>query len=60
MELNNWIVDEEGGVQGYLAGGAVLLIDNVATKHGIPSDHGALGHGFDFEWDADPMVRHVV
>lgn len=61
MELLNWIVDEEGDVQGYISGGEVLLIDDVSPKHSIvPSEHGEVGHGFDFKWDTAPTVRHVL
>ena len=60
MELLNWVVDEEGGGRGRLAGGGALVLNNISTTgHCIPLEPDEMDHGVDFEWDADPTVRDV-
>ena len=59
MEVLNWVVDEDGNVQGYVAGGGALMLKCTSTGHTIPPEPDEIDNAVDFKWDADPMVREV-
>ena len=59
MEVLNWIIDEDGDVQGYLAGGGAFMLKCTSTGHTIPPEPGEIDNAVDFKWDADPTVREV-